>query len=58
MRTKEDLFAVEVKYQEKISKEDFGSLYHFKKGIIASKTTLKIGDNYSVVPMHILLALI
>ena len=56
--TKENLFAVEVKYQEKISKEDFGSLYHFKKGIIASKTTLKIGDKYSVVPMHILLALI
>ena len=58
LRTKEDLFAVEVKYQNKISKEDFGSLHHFKEGIIATKTTLKIGSKYSVVPMHILLALI
>lgn len=58
LRTKEDLFAVEVKYQKKISKEDFGSLHRFKEGIIASKATLKIGDKYSVVPIHILLALI
>ena len=58
LRTKEDLFAVEVKYQKNISKEDFGSLHHFKEGIIASKATLKIGDKYSVVPIHILLALI
>jgi len=58
LKSKGDLFAVEVKYQEKISRADFGSLHHFKEGIIASKSTLKTGEQYSVVPVHLLLALI
>jgi predicted AAA+ superfamily ATPase len=56
--TKDNLLGVEVKYQERISKQDFQSLYHFKEGIIASKTMFKTGDEYSVIPVHILLAVL
>ncbi|MBI5036443.1 ATP-binding protein [Candidatus Micrarchaeota archaeon] len=53
---KEKLFAVEVKYQNKVSKSDFGPLHHFKEGIVASKATLETGEKYSAVPVHLLLA--
>ena len=56
--TEDELFAVEVKYQEKITKGDFASLYHFKEGVIASKSSIKLDEPYSVVPMHLLLAVI
>jgi hypothetical protein len=52
------LLAVEVKYQEKIMKDDFHSLYHFESGLILSKTSLKIDDKYSVIPVHLMLAVI
>ncbi len=52
------LLAVEVKYQEKISKDDFQSLYHFGSGLILSKSLLKIDDKYSVIPVHLMLAII
>jgi predicted AAA+ superfamily ATPase len=38
--------------------EDFISLYHFREGIIASKSSIKLDEPYSVVPVHILLAVI
>ncbi len=56
--TKDNLLGVEVKYQERISKQDFQSLHHFKEGIIASKTMFKTGNEYSVIPVHILLAVL
>ncbi|MCK4458476.1 MAG: ATP-binding protein [Methanosarcinales archaeon] len=56
--TEDELFAVEVKYQERITKDDFASLYHFKEGVIASKSSIKLDEPYSVVPVHILLAVI
>lgn len=52
------LLAVEVKYQEKITKDDFQSLYHFGSGLILSKSELKIDEKYSVIPVHIMLAII
>ena len=51
-------YAVEVKYQERITKDDFASLYHFREGVIASKSSIKLDEPYSVVPVHILLAVI
>lgn len=51
-------FAVEVKYQEKIAKSDFASLYHFGEGVIASKSELRIDRKYSAIPVHILLAML
>jgi len=56
--TEGEPFAVEVKYQERITKDDFASLYHFKEGVIASKSSIKLGGPYSVVPVHLLLAVI
>jgi predicted AAA+ superfamily ATPase len=52
------LLAVEVKYQEKINKSDFQSLYHFTDGILLSKSILKIDNKYSVIPVHLMLAMI
>lgn len=56
--TEGEPFAVEVKYQERITKDDFASLHHFKEGILASKSSVKLDEQYSVVPVHILLAVI
>ena len=56
--TDDEPFAVEVKYPEKITKGDFASLYHFKEGVIASKSSIELGEPYTVVPVHILLAAI
>ena len=56
--TEDELFAVEVKYQERITNDDFASLYHFKEGVIASKSSIKLDEPYSVVPVHLLLAVI
>lgn len=57
VRTKDALFAVEVKYQEKISTDDFSSLYHFKEGgVVATKSLLVLDKKYSAVPVHLLLA--
>ncbi len=56
--TKDNLVGVEVKYQERISKHDFQSLYHFKEGIVVSKTMFKTRNEYSVIPVHILLAVL
>ncbi len=53
-----NLLAVEVKYQEKITKDDFHSLYQFESGLILSKSLLRIDDKYSVIPVHLMLAVI
>jgi len=58
VRTKDALFAIEVKYQEKISTDDFSSLYHFKEGVLATKSLLQPDKKYSAVPVHLLLALL
>ena len=58
VRTEESIFAAEVKYQNKITKDDFASLYHFRKGIIISKDTLIHDDKYPVIPIHLALCLI
>lgn len=58
VKSDDKLLAVEVKYQEKITKSDFQSLYHFGSGILLSKSLLKIEDKYSVVPVHLMLAII
>ncbi|MBW2636502.1 MAG: ATP-binding protein, partial [Deltaproteobacteria bacterium] len=53
---KEELFALEVKYQNKIIKDDRKSLLPFGKGVIISKDTLKQDEKYPVIPVHMLLA--
>jgi predicted AAA+ superfamily ATPase len=58
LKDENKLLGVEVKYKNRISKQDFASLYHFKEGIIASRSTFNPGDTYSIIPVHILLGII
>ena len=58
IKIKEDIFPFEVKYQEKISKQDYEGLYHFNKGILITKKDLIKGEKYSAIPAHLLLAML
>ena len=58
IRVKENIFPFEIKYQNKISKQDFRGLYHFNKGVLVTKDTIIKGEKYSAVPIHLLLAII
>src|SRR3989344_2885666 len=58
IKIKEDIFPFEVKYQEKISKQDYDGLYHFNKGILITKKDLIKGEKYSAIPAHLLLAML
>lgn len=58
LKIKRHLFPFEVKYQTKISKQDFRGLYHFKKGILVTKDTLIKDKKYSAIPAHLLLAIV
>ncbi len=52
------VFPLEVKYQATISTEDYQGLYHFASGVLITKDTLKIGEKYSAIPAHLLLAVL
>lgn len=58
LKIKNDIFPLEIKYQSKISKEDYKGLYYFNKGILITKDALVKGQKYSAVPAHLLLAVI
>ncbi len=58
VKIKNEIFPFEIKYQEKISKEDYKGLHHFNGGVLVTKNTLVKGEKYSTVPVHILLAII
>lgn len=58
LKIKKEIFPVEVKYQTRISKQDFKGLYYFNKGILATKDVLIKGEKYSAIPIHLLLAVI
>jgi len=58
IKVKENIFPFEIRYQNKISKQDFKGLYHFNKGILVTKATLIKGEKYSAIPIHLLLAII
>lgn len=55
LKLKEGLFGVEVKYQNKISKQDYFSLKYFKNGMLATKNTFEIRKKPAI-PVHVLLA--
>ncbi len=58
VKSGDKLLAVEVKYQENISRDDFQSLYHFREGILLSKSEYRFDEKYPVIPVHIALSLI
>ncbi len=58
LKMREKIFPFEIKYQTKISKQDFKGLYYLNKGILITKDTLIKGEKYSAIPAHIFLAII
>lgn len=58
IKIKENIFPFEVKYQEKISKQDYEGLHYFNKGILVTKKDLIKGEKYSAIPAHLLLAVL
>lgn len=58
LKIKNELFPFEIKYQGRISKQDYQGLYHFNKGILITKDFLEKGEKYSAVPAHLFLAMI
>ncbi|MBI2147921.1 ATP-binding protein [Candidatus Woesearchaeota archaeon] len=52
------LFPVEVKYQNRISGDDYRGLHYFKQGILASKNTMEDKGKYVTIPAHLLLAVL
>ncbi len=58
VKYKDDIIPIEVKYQNKLSKDDYKSLYEFSKGIIATKNTYEQQKNYLAVPIHVFLAML
>lgn len=58
LKIKNEVFPFEVKYQTRISKQDFKGLYYFKEGVLVTKDILIKGDKYPAIPAHLLLAVI
>lgn len=58
LKIKNDVIPFEIKYQAKISKQDYKGLYYFKKGILVTKNFLNKRDKYPAVPAHLLLSII
>ncbi|MEK6857265.1 MAG: ATP-binding protein, partial [Nanoarchaeota archaeon] len=58
LRINEDIFPFEVKYQNKISRQDYSGLHHFQKGILITKNFLDIGEKYAAIPVHLFLSVI
>ena len=51
-------FPIEVKYQNRISREDYLGLYSFNIGILATKNHLELGEKYGAVPVALVLAVV
>ena len=58
IKIKNEIFPFEIKYQTKISKQDYRGLYYFNKGILVTKDYFEKGEKYSAIPAHLLLAII
>lgn len=58
LKIKDDIFPFEIKYQTRISRDDYRGLYYFNKGILITKDILLKGEKYSAIPAHLLLAVI
>ena len=53
-----ELFPVELKYQNQIQKSDYKGLYTFKKGVLLSKNKFDVTGNYVTIPVSLFLLLI
>jgi hypothetical protein len=53
-----NVYPIEVKYQNKVTRRDLSNLFTFQKGILASKNTVDTYKQYSTIPVDLLLMLI
>lgn len=53
-----ELLAIELKYQDKLQNSDYRGLYSFSKGIMLSKNTFEVNNNYVTIPVSIFSLLI
>lgn len=58
LKLEKDIFPFEIKYQTKISGDDWRGLYYFKKGVMLTKSFFKTGDKYTACPLHIFLSVL
>ena len=58
LKIKSELFPFEIKYQTKISKEDYLGLYHFNGGVLITKDKLDRHEKYPAIPIHLFLSII
>jgi hypothetical protein len=59
LRSKEnELLPIELKYQNKLQSRDYKGLHSFPKGIMISKNTFEVNNNYVTIPVSIFLLLI
>jgi len=58
LKLKNEIFPLEIKYQEKISKQDYKGLYNFNKGVLVTKHYSQKHEKYPAIPAHQLLALL
>lgn len=58
LKIKNEVFPFEIKYQNRINKEDYKGLYHFNKGILVTKDILNLGEKYSAIPAHLMLSIV
>src|SRR3989344_3291337 len=57
LKIKSELFPFEIKYQTKISKEDYLGLYHFNGGVLITKDKLDRHEKYPAIPIHLFLSI-
>ncbi len=58
LKLKNKILPLEIKYQEKISKEDYKGLYHFNTGILVTKNYSEKHEKYPAISVHQLLAIL
>ena len=58
LKIKNNLFPFEIKYQTKISKEDYSGLHHFNSGVLITKDKLDRHKKYPAIPIHLFLSII
>jgi predicted AAA+ superfamily ATPase len=58
VKTKKDLTAFEIKFQSRISNDDWRGLYYFRRGFLITKDFEQIKEKYSAISAHVFLSLL
>lgn len=55
LRVGNSFLPCEVKYQNRIARQDFSPLHYFPQGVLITKDFLQAGEKYTAVPVHLFL---